>query len=124
MNRGDTAYLLLDYQVNGAPLIQGDYQEIELQINKQNPISSVKKLLSLEEITWESGYQYEEDGETKSFTGYVAHLTQEDTFKVNGTCSIQLRVMKDDEVGSSEITSIDLGAVLSRKVLEDGSTQG
>lgn len=124
MNRGDTAYLLLDYTVNEAPLTEGDCQELELQINRQSTYSSVKKLLSDGGITWEDGYQYEEDGETKSFTGYVVHLTQEDTFKVDGTCSIQLRVMKDNEVGSSEITSINLGAVLSRKVLEDGSAQG
>lgn len=35
-NRGDTAYLLLNYQVNNAPMEEGAYDEIELQINKEN----------------------------------------------------------------------------------------
>ena len=118
-NRGDTAYLLLNYQVNGEPMIQGAYQEIELQINRQDDFRSVKKLFSLGEITWEENYTYIDDnGNEQTFTGYVCALSQEDTFKISsGISNIQLRVMLNDEVGSSETQTLDLGCVLSDKVL-------
>lgn len=118
-NRGDTAYLLLNYQVNGSPMTQGAYQEIELQINKQDDFRSIKKLLSNGEIFWGENFTYLDNfGDEQSFTGYVCSLTQDDTFKISsGKSNIQLRVMINDEVGSSEIQSVDLGCVLSDKVL-------
>ncbi len=118
MNRGDTAYLMLNYTFNGEPLVQGAYQEIELQINPQNGSTGVKKLLSKNEIQWGS-LTYEEGGMEKTFTGYYVSLSQEDTFSLsNGTNRVQLRVMADDEVGSSQVSTVKLGQVLSNKVLE------
>ena len=119
-NRGDTAYFLLDYEVNGEAMIQGAYQEIELQINKQSVTSSVKKLFSKNEIVWKEDFYYKDnEGTEHSFTGYVAALTQEDTFKIkDGKASIQVRVMLNDEVGSSEEQELDVGKILSKEVLE------
>lgn len=117
INRGDTAYLMLDYTLNDEPLVEGAYQEIELQIKGGK--GAVRKTLLEKEIEWATiTYEDEETHEEKSFTGYVAHLSQKDTFKLDdGTISVQLRIMVGDEVGSSEISGVDLGQVLSNKVL-------
>ena len=120
MNRGDTAYLMLNYTLNGDALTQGSYQEIELQINPQDGIRSITKLLSKNEIQWGT-LTYEDDGE-KTFIGYYTFLTQEETFKLSvGTSTVQLRIMVNDEVGSSAVSQLELGQVLSRSVLSDPS---
>ena len=117
MNRGDTVSLMLDYYVNGSPLTQGSYDEIELQINNQNSPKSIKKLLSDGSIAWKT-ITYISNGATESFTGYVAELSQEETFKLSaGQSMVQLRVKVGNKVGSSDSSMIMLGAVLSDKVL-------
>ena len=68
-NRGDTAYLLLNYTLNGQPLQEGIYQEIELQINKQGGLSSIKKLYSKGDIFWSDEFTYNDKGTTKNFEG-------------------------------------------------------
>ena len=118
MNRGDTAYLILNYKVNGQDLVQDGYQEIELQINPQGSFNSVKKLLSDGSISWGTVSYIDDDNVEKSFTGYYAHLSQEETFTLSkGKVNVQLRVMLDNEVGSSAISDINAGNVLSSKVL-------
>ena len=120
MNRGDTGYLILSYTLNGEPLEQGAYQEIELQINRQGAFPcSIKKLLSDGTILWGT-LLYDNDGETASFTGYYCTLSQEETFSLNeGEVEVQLRILEDDEVGSSAIDSFELGRTLSTEVLTD-----
>lgn len=123
MNRGDTACLILNYNLNGSPLAENEYQEIELQINEQSSLQSIKKLLSKKEIEWTSVTYLDDEGIEQSFTGYVAYLSQEETFKLSsGVSNVQLRIMLNDEVGSSAFTALDLGKVLSREVLEDDTT--
>lgn len=118
-NKGDTAYLLLNYTLNGEPLVEGAYQEIELQINKQDEFRSIKKLMSNGDIYWGTDMTYiDQEGQTQTFTGYVCELSQEDTFTVSsGVSQIQLRIMLDEEVGSSTQTSLDIGKTLSNKIL-------
>ena len=117
MNRGDTVCLMLNYYINGSPLVEGDYQEIELQINNESSAKAIKKLLSRGEIVWET-VTYNNEGSEETFTGYVVNLTQEETFKLaTGQSTVQLRIKKDEEVGSSATTMFNLGAVLSSKVL-------
>lgn len=117
MNRGDTACLLLDYKINDEDLVEDAYQEIELQINEQTSFFSVKKKLSDGGIAWQT-VSYTEDDQTLSFTGYVAFLNQEETFKLlQGKAKIQLRIMMGSEVGSSPVTILDIGNVLSDEVL-------
>ena len=127
MNRGDTAYLLLNYTLNGSPLVQNAYQEIELQLNYQkqpgSPFAqkSVKKLLSAGDIVWGT-LSYNDGAETKTFTGYYCTMSQEDTFNMTaGENLVQLRILVNDEVGSSAITSVTFGQVLSVEVLDDNS---
>jgi len=117
MNRGDTVSLMLDYQVNGSPLQPGAYDEMELQINNQNSAKAIKKLLSEGGIVWKT-INYSEGGATHTFTGYVAELDQEETFKLSaGQSMVQLRLKIGDQVGSSGDSVLTLGAVLSSRVL-------
>ena len=119
MNRGDTAYLMLNYTINGDALTEGAYDEIELQINNEFKDNSIKKLLSKGDIRW--GTLTYTEGETeKTFTGYYARLSQEETFSLsNGASEVQLRILINEEVGSSAVTSVSFGNVLSRAVLND-----
>lgn len=118
-NEGDTACLILNYEMNGSPLVEGAYDEIEFQINPQTNFSNVKKLLSKGEIVWGSASYVDGEGHTQTFTGYITYLTQADTFKIkDGTADVQLRVLIGDEVGSSEISTINIGNTLSTEVLE------
>lgn len=117
MNRGDTVTLMLNYQVNGEDLQNGAYEEIELQINNESSTKSIKKLLSTGEIRWET-VEYTTGGGSDSFTGYVVHLSQDETFLLNaGQSSVQLRIKQNNQVGSSSTSMFTLGAVLSSKVL-------
>lgn len=117
INRGDTGYLMLNYTLNGDPLEEGAYQEIELQINTQGATRSIKKLLTAGDIQWGT-LTYVEESIEKTFTGYFAYLTQEETFLLKeGNTDVQVRIMLNDEVGSSAISPIKLGETLSKKVL-------
>lgn len=118
-NEGDTACLILNYQFNGSPLVEDAYQEIEFQINPQSNMSSIKKLLSKGEIEWASVEYVDGEGHTQTFTGYVTYLSQADTFAIkDGIAQCQLRIMANDEVGSSDISDLDVGNALSTEVLE------
>ena len=129
MNRGDTSYLMLNYTINGDPLVEGDYEEIELTINEQSSFRSVKKLLSKGEIEWGTLTYIEDELQNgvitpvqKTFTGYFAHLSQEETFLLQqGGNEVQLRILDNNEVGSSAISTIMLGQTLSSEVLTDGN---
>lgn len=105
MNRGDTAILMLNYTFNGEPLMEGAYQEIELQINPDD--YGVKKLLSLGQIEWGSVTYEDEHGDEQTFTGYYCFLNQAETFDLReGKNTVQLRVMVNSDVGSSAISEI------------------
>lgn len=120
MNRGDTSYLMLNYTINGDPLIEGGYEEIELQLNSERNFANVKKLLSKGDIQWGTLNYDDPDGTTRSFTGYYAHLSQEETFRLNhGRVNVQIRVLWNGDVGSSAVADFTLGQVLSEKVLEE-----
>lgn len=122
MNRGDTSFLMLDYTINGDPLVENAYNEIELTINEDSSFRCVKKLLSKGEITWGSITYDDDQGQPQTFTGYYAHLDQEETFKLqSGTNEVQLRILSNDEVGSSAVSTMELGRVLSSEVLDGGS---
>lgn len=112
MRTGDTITLMLKYNLNGVPLQQNAYDEIELQLNKDSGSKSLKKLLSQGDIVWDTV-----SVGNSSFEGYIVNLTQEETFALGNTIQAQLRIKKDGEVGSSDETEIDLDSVLSSKIL-------
>lgn len=118
MNRGDTQCVKLNYTVNGSPMVEGAYQEIEIQFNMQRTSDSVKKLLSTGDIVWGTVTYLDEEEVEQTFTGYYTNLSQEETFKLSeGNVEVQLRVMLNGEVGSSRIEDFSIGRVLSTKVL-------
>ncbi len=117
INEGDTAWLMLNYKLNGDDLVQGAYQEIELQLNPQSDFNAVKKTLSDGSIEWGT-VVYMDGNVEKTFTGYIASLTQAETFQLRkGKCKYQLRILVNDEVGSSAIGEVDIGDALSTEVL-------
>lgn len=118
INEGDTAWLLLNFKLNGEDLQEDAYQEIELQLNPQGEYNAVKKTLSDGSIEWGT-VVYTVDDQEETFIGYIALLSQEETFRLRkGKCSYQLRVLVNDEVGSSAIGEVDIGDALSTEVLE------
>lgn len=119
MNRGDTFYAMLDFYVNDEPMVENAYDEIELQINSELEAYNVKKLLSTGDIKWDT-ITYVFCGEEKIFTGYVAYFDQNESYKLRDErLEVQLRIkMKNSgEVASSQITKLDLGDVLSNRIL-------
>lgn len=121
-NRGDTTYLLLDCTLNGDPIEDGQCEEIEVQINPEDSFRSVKKLLSKGEIVYMTDMEYEtKEGDewvTKTFTGYVCALSQQDTFKIaKGESDFQIRALYNGEVGSTDLIPKDIGDSLSTEVL-------
>lgn len=119
-NKGDTAYLLLNFTINGEPMQEGKYQELEFQINVQGNYRAIKKLLSKGEIFWDGNYTYTDaEGQEQIFAGYIVSLDQEDTFLISqGNAEVQLRVLIDGEVGSSQIEELVIGDALSDEVLK------
>ena len=121
MNRGDTSFLMLNYTLNGDP-IPVDVAEIELSLDSKSPVSKIRKLLTEGDIEYGTLTYEDDEGHTQSFTGYYCHLSQEDTFALSqGTNKVQLRVLMNDEVGSSAVANFELGEVLSDKVLNGNS---
>lgn len=117
MNRGDTVSLMLNYQINGSDLVEGAYDEIELQINNESSSKSIKKKLSDGGIVWKT-ITYTSGGTEDTFTGYVVELTQSETFKLSaGQSTVQLRIRIGDKVGSSDNAVFTLGSVLSSTVI-------
>ena len=118
MNRGDTACLMLNFKLNGSDLVEGAYQEIELQLNPQGNFNAVKKTLSGGDITWGT-VTYMDSEIEKTFTGYICSLSQDETFTLSdGKTQYQLRILVNDEVGSSAIGEFSIGEVLSAEVLK------
>ena len=117
INEGDTAWLMLNYKLNGQDLEEDAYQEIELQLNPQSGMNAIKKKLSEGTIRWGTAY-YMEGNVEKTFTGYLAAISQEESFRLSkGKAQVQLRIMVDNEVGSSAISEVCIGDALSTEVL-------
>ncbi len=110
MNKGDSIRLVLDFSVNGKEIEQEQFEEIELQLNKEGyGRYYVKLLLSQGDMEWD-----------EELSKYVAFLPQEETLRLPEIVNYQLRCYKDDTVISSDIGHFHLGDVLSRRILPDG----
>ena len=100
-NRGDTLYLELDYTVNGLPIQEGDWDEIEFRLG------SNRYLLSEGDIEWDS-----EIGK------YVIFADQEDTFKLIGNVfEYQIRLRKGKEVVSDDVQRAAIGKTISQEII-------
>ena len=101
MHSGDTITLILDYEVDGSPITENQFDEIEFCI------STNRYLLSKGDIVW---------GITEN--AYVIPLSQKDTFALaGGNISYQLRVKKDGKVSASEIEYMTIKQTLSDEVI-------
>lgn len=100
MRKGDSNKLFLNYTVNGKPLGEEEYDELEFTMENHS------YLLSQGEI--------EHDMERKM---YLVSLTQEDTFALSSNPRCQLRVRKGDTVKASAYSHIEVGETLSRRII-------
>lgn len=110
MNKGDTLRLNFDFvDDNDNPLQQGQFEEMELQLNPDKlGVYSMKFLLSTGDIKWDDDAQK-----------YYVVVEQQESLNLPCIVQYQLRCLLNDVVISSEVSSFDLGRVLSKKVLED-----
>lgn len=107
MNRGDAVTLTLNIKVDNVYITENYADEIELTFNKQNELECVQKTLSNGDIVWN-----ETEGK------YQVTLSQKDTYKFRPcTNSVQIRILKDGQVISSAINTIEVGETNSQNTL-------
>lgn len=110
MNKGDTIRLILDYSINEDPIEEGQFDDLELQLNRDSfGKFHLKKLLSQGDIIWDT-----------DLGKYVCYLSQEETFKLPNQVEYQLRCYDDNSVISSGIGRFCIGDTLSKEVLPYG----
>lgn len=98
MNRGDTLDIVLAYTVDGEPIQEGDFDEIEFSIG------SKRYTLTDGDITWDEG------------EGYIISIGQEDTLDM-GRAEYQVRFKKGSKVISSSVNTLILGKSISKTVI-------
>ena len=98
IRKGQTATILLAYTVNGESLVDIAPDELEFTFG------GVKYYLSDGDIS------LDEDG-------YSVYLSQEATMALPAVASYQLRVLKDGNVGVSDIEYERIGKALSEAIL-------
>jgi hypothetical protein len=99
-NKGDTINIYLNYTLDGNPILEGDLDEIEFTMG------SHRYTLTDGDIVWDDNAQL-----------YMIKMPQEDTFDLKSTTRYQLRVRKDNDVGSTDVEESELGDVLSKVVI-------
>lgn len=99
-NKGDTINIYLNYTLDGNPILEGDLDEIEFTMG------SHRYTLTDGDIVWDDNAQL-----------YMVKMPQEDTFDLKSTTRYQLRVRKDNDVGSTDVEESELGDVLSKVVI-------
>ena len=98
MNRGDTLDIVLAYTVDGEPIQEGDFDEIEFSIGSR------RYTLTDGDITWDEG------------EGYIISIGQEDTLDM-GRAEYQVRFKKGSKVISSSVNTLILGKSISKTVI-------
>lgn len=106
INKGDTMDLVLDYQFDGRDITEGQFDEIEFQIDSQKSPKGKKFLLSLGQIYWD-----------ENEACYCVRLGQADTFDLPYRFKYQARFLSGEDVYSSDIRYAMLGDTLSTKIL-------
>lgn len=115
MNKGDSIRLILDYSIKGKEIQKDQFDEIELQLNRESfGKYNVKLLLSEGDMAWNDDIQK-----------YVAFLPIEESFKMPNEVDYQLIVYNNvtDASGktfrsavSSRIGRFFLGDILPREM--------
>lgn len=100
-NAGDTLNIQLTYTINGEPITEGQFAEIEFCIGTQ------RYTLTDEDIVWDSDTGY-----------YTIFIGQADSFDLSGNARFQVRFKDTDgEVVSSDEDTIRIGKSISRTVI-------
>ncbi len=100
MNKGDTLTIQLDYTVDGEPITEGQFDQIEFSIGDK------RYTLTDGDITW--------DGESSM---YALTIGQADTFDLGGKTEYQLRLKSGTSVVSSGIGTLTLGKTISTSTI-------
>lgn len=100
MNKGDTITIYLNYTVDGVPIAENDFDEIEFSIG------SKRYTLTDEDIVWD-----------ESAGAYKIALSQDDTFSLGYDNRYQIRLKKDSTVVSSGISVLSLGPTISKETI-------
>jgi len=107
MNKGDSIRLILDYSVNAKEIQEGQFEDIELQLNKESfGQYHIKLALSQGDMAWD-----------ENLKKYVAFLPQEESYKLPNVVEYQLRCYNEGSVVSSNIGRFFLGDILSKEML-------
>ena len=105
MNEGDTLKIILNYTVDGQPIEENQFDEIEFSIgNKRYTLASG--------VTWDSG-----------ISKYTIFISQADSFALgtymgrNGFVYYQLRLRSGVDVVSTKKKKLFLGDTISDKII-------
>ena len=99
-NKGDTIDVLLNYTIDGNPIMEGDLDEIEFMMGTH------RYTLSGGQIVWDSNTSL-----------YKILIPQEDSFDLKSVTRYQLRIKQGVRVKSTDVEEAELGEVISRSVL-------
>lgn len=99
-NRGDTIDITLAYTINGEPITEGQFDEIEVYVGEN------RYTLTGGDIVW--------DNEQEMYTIFI---DQEDSFKLTTKTEYQTRFKIGVNVISSKIKYIPIGKTLSNEVI-------
>lgn len=99
-NRGDTIDVVLAYTVNGEPITEGQFNEIEVYIGEN------RYTLTDGTIVWDSEQEM-----------YTIFVDQEDSFKLSTKTEYQVRFRTGTKVISSNIKYMPIGKTLSNEVI-------
>lgn len=99
-NRGDTLDITLNYTINGQPIEQGQFSEIEVYIGEN------RYTLTGNDIEWDSEQN-----------AYVLFVDQEDSFKLTNKTEYQVRFKIGTRVISSNVKYMAIGKTLSNTVI-------
>lgn len=101
MNRGDTITIVLDYTVDGAPITEGEFDEIEFSIGAK------RYTLTGDNIVWDD-----------DLGKYTLFIGQSDSFAIgNNSASYQVRFRKGSEVVSTDISRLAIGGTISTTII-------
>jgi len=106
IRKGQTALIWLDVTANGLPLAEFDPDEIEFSFGGAQYYLSDRDVY----LDDESGY-------------YAVFLSQKQTFALPSTAPMQVRVLKDGQVGGTDITYWRIGSSLSNAVLPNSGNE-
>lgn len=99
-NCGDTIDISLAYTVNGEPITEGQFDEIEVYIGEN------RYTLTDGTVVWDSGQER-----------YTVFVDQADSFKLTTKTEYQVRFRMGTQVISSNIKYMPIGKTLSNEVI-------